>query len=321
MKGNGKWQAKEILKRSGLNKIGTSKHAAKAEARNVCRQLKIPTTSRNIAPHMGIHSIQTMNTYLGTWTEVFNHNKTHFGLKDITKVNASHIQHFLESKIETGVRLKTFRTYAAACEKLAVTLELFSIRVNSHTVYDFSPTIQAARETASQLLNGTIISRSYEAPDALIRHLESPLHRLAASIQYQSGARVNDIATIDSRQLLGFQHDPLSGETKGRIAITQSKGGKSGELQIQASTYNLLKDTITKGEYALKLHDYRADLKRAAGLTGQTYHSTHGLRWCFAQHRFREVQMKGGVDYDKALSIVSREMFHKRAKITLHYLR
>jgi len=65
---------------------------------------------------------------------------------------------------------------------------------------------------------------------------------------------------------------------------------------------------------------YRKDLQRAANLTGQKYHGSHGLRWNFAQERFHNL-MENGYTYEQALAQVSKERGHERADITKHYLR
>jgi len=320
MRGGVKWQVKEIFLRSGINKRGVSKHKDKAIARNICKMNGIPTTPKNIAKHLGIYSIQTATTYMDSWKSLFNHAKADDGLRDLTKKEPTHVQNYLEWKIESGVTLKSFRTYAAACEKLAIALEGYSKKINKPQRYDFAGVIHDCQRTAAHILNSRKVSRAYESPRSIIRKLEVPAHRLAAAIQLQSGARVNDILSIKPHQLNGIERDPVTGDPKGKIWIEKSKGGKSGEVRVNTTTYVWLKEVINNGRYGINLKEYRADLRLAAKLSSQTYQGTHGLRWAFAQIRFREIQEKENISYKKALSIVSREMFHKRENITKHYL-
>ena len=66
---------------------------------------------------------------------------------------------------------------------------------------------------------------------------------------------------------------------------------------------------------------YRETLKVATAQSNYPYTGSHGLRWNFARDRFKKIQIKGSVSYEKALSIVSHEMFHQRPDITEHYLK
>jgi hypothetical protein len=53
-------------------------------------------------------------------------------------------------------------------------------------------------------------NRAYENPLCLIGNLYGPLHRLAATIQYQGGARIEGIALIKQEQLHGLEYDPIT---------------------------------------------------------------------------------------------------------------
>ena len=65
---------------------------------------------------------------------------------------------------------------------------------------------------------------------------------------------------------------------------------------------------------------YLKHLKSAAEISKQQYNGSHGLRWDFAQERMKILQ-KTGLLYEQCLTIVSQEMGHERADITLHYLK
>jgi len=87
------------------------------------------------------------------------------------------------------------------------------------------------------------------------------------------------------------------------------------------STYQKLDQHIMEhGTFRIDGTSYRDSLKAAAKATGQEYHGSHGLRWNFAQERFREVQ-ECGLTHLQALQTVSQELGHNRVDITMHYLR
>lgn len=315
MRGSIRWQADQIFHESGIKQIGESKHQAKDVARK----------SGAVGWHatgkaLGIHSYATADSYRAVWRQVLTHAKEQFGMKDIERLTSEHITSFLSSKIDDGVARATFAQYAAALEKLETSLNMYSYKFNRGNSYDFSAAIAEVRSEAKDLekFDG---SRAYEDPRALIGALANPDFRLAATMQLESGGRVREVSLIREPQLRGIMKDEITGNDRGVVSV-KVKGGKMVDLSISPGAYKALSNRISSGEGIFKISagSYRRALERTAVAMDQDYQGSHGLRWCFAQERFGEVQ-RAGRCYEEALSIVSREMGHERADITKHYLR
>jgi hypothetical protein len=85
--------------------------------------------------------------------------------------------------------------------------------------------------------------------------------------------------------------------------------------------YKKLEDYLNENtKFKIIYQDYLNDLKQSSKLSNQKYHSSHGLRWTFAQNRVRDYQQKANYSYYEAIQKVSWEMKHFRASITEHYL-
>ena len=87
-------------------------------------------------------------------------------------------------------------------------------------------------------------NRAYNNPELLIFHLQNSLHKLAAKIQLEGGARIEGVALIKSEQLLGFKLDSITNIKKG-IIFTKEKGGKVGEVLVSLETYNELQNYLS----------------------------------------------------------------------------
>ena len=149
--------------------------------------------------------------------------------------------------------------------------------------------------------------------------LKNPLHKIAAKIQYEGGARIEGVALIKPEQLLEFRLDTITNTKKG-IIFTKEKGGKVGEVLVNTDTYTELENYITEfDKFKINRQDYYNDLKQATFLSNENSEASHGLRWNFAKRRMFEYG-KAGYSYEDCLQQVSYEMKHNRASITQHYL-
>ena len=149
--------------------------------------------------------------------------------------------------------------------------------------------------------------------------LKNPLHKIAAKIQYEGGARIEGVALIKPEQLLEFRLDTITNTKKG-IIFTKEKGGKVGEVLVNTDTYTDLENYITEfDKFKINRQAYYNDLKQATFLSNESSEASHGLRWNFAKRRMFEYG-KAGYSYAECLQQVSYEMKHNRASITQHYL-
>lgn len=323
MKGNINWQVQKLYHESGIKQIGRSKHQAKETVRKELQGRNRSAKWHALGKGIGIYSIRTADAYRDVWRQLGTFVKETFQVKDLEQLRGDHIEAFLKTKIQQNVAHSTLSNYAAALEKLESALNGYArVHGTGHT-YGFSENIASARAMAKDSLERFSGSRAYNRPEELIRSLRSQDHQLVARIQLESGARVAECNHLTKESLRGLEKDPITREIKGVIYIEKGKGGKSGEKYLSRETYQALNDkigTTAEGRFSFKYRNYIRDLKKAADRTRQPYQASHGLRWSFAQRRFRESQEHGSC-YAQTLLQVSQDLFHKRGDITEHYLK
>ncbi|MBU1171300.1 MAG: hypothetical protein KKD44_17205 [Proteobacteria bacterium] len=323
MKGNINWQVQKLYHESGIKQIGQSKHEVKESIRKSINGQSRAATWHAMGKGLGIYSIRTADAYRDVWRQLGTYVKETFQVKDLEKLTGEHVEAFLKTKIQKNIAHSTLSNYAAALEKLESALNGYAKVHGTGNTYAFAENIVSARSMAKESLEKFTGSRAYERPEEIVKSLRSQDHRLVARIQLESGARVNECNHLTQEALRGLTKDPVTGETKGVLYVEKGKGGKSGEKYLSQETYQELKEkirTTAEGRFCFEYRNYIRDLKKATDRTHQKYHASHGLRWNFAQRRFRESQEHGSC-YTQALLHVSQELFHERGDITEHYLK
>lgn len=319
MRGSIRGQTLHILNTSGIKCIGESKFKAKDCARVALAAEGRSGTSTAIAEKTGIHSDGTKDNYLDKWQEIGRFAKEEFGIRDYEKLTTDHVREFLAFKTEMGVSYSHWNGYAAALGKLENALNGYSAKFDRGTSFNFRAAVNELRPEARAELPRFTGTRNYDSPAQVVGAISNQAHQLVARIQHESGLRIAGATKISASQLKGLGKDVMTGKTIGLIDYI-GKGGKAGTAQVTPETYKELADHISKhSQLQVNPDGYRQSLKVAALTTGQKYNGSHGLRWNFAQERFKELQTVG-VSYEKALGVVSHEMGHNRIEITEHYL-
>jgi integrase len=281
--------------------FGESKHQAKEISRENGAK-----TWHDIGKSINVYSYNTADSYRQIAIEAFSYIKENFNVKDITKIESQHINSYLESKIESGVKYSTFQKYAAAMEKLEVALERYT-----NQKYNFDLT--EPRELAQKVLERTDAHRAYSDPQKLVNAVSNKTYRILAEAQLNGGFRVHELNYLKLSQFSDNSHS----------VVVQGKGGKIREIELNEKIYSELKAIVEKSDnqkLVFNANSYRNELKAAAQATGQDYNGTHGLRWNYAQSLFKELQ-ESGKTYEQSLFIVSHALGHNRSDITEHYLR
>lgn len=262
-----------------------------------------------------------MESYRSIWNNFFNYLKEHWHLKDCEKIEAFHVAAYMDYKIEYYPSKQYLEKISAALGKLELALKHFAKNIHGEfKEYDFSirQTLLDEARDLNYVVNN-YHNRAYMNPEALISNLINPLHRLAATIQYEGGARIEGVALIKNNQLLGTKIDEIANTCKG-ILLTKEKGGKEGEVLISLDTYGQLQTYLSKTKlFKINRHAYYDDIRQAALLCKESSEASHGLRWNFAKQRMFEYA-RAGYNYEQSLQQVSYEMKHNRASITKHYL-
>ena len=227
----------------------------------------------------------------------------------------------MDYKIEYYPSKQYLEKISASLGKLEIALKLFS--KNIHGVegnYNFSIR-QVILDNARDLkfVANNYHNRAYSNPELLISNLQNTLHKLAAAIQLEGGARIEGVALIKPEQLHGVKIDFITNKEVG-IILTKEKGGKVGEVLVNIDTYKQLELYLNQfDKFKINRQAYYNDLKQASIASNEIAEASHGLRWNFAKRRMFEYG-KAGYSYSDCLQQVSYEMKHNRASITTHYL-
>jgi len=268
-----------------------------------------------------IASYKTMQSYRSIWNNFFNYLKEHWKVKNFENIEPYHIQAYMDYKIEYYPSKQYLEKISSALGKLEIALKFFCLKVHDEKrEYDFSirqTLLDEARDL--DLVVNNYHNRAYKNPLKLIVNLSNSLHKIAAHIQYEGGARLEGVALIKKNQLLGWKIDDVTGVKKG-VIFTKEKGGKEGEVYILKDTYEKLLLYFSKYKiFKISYQTYYEDIKQSAIKSKEIPEATHGLRWNFAKRRIFEYA-KAGYSYEESLQGVSHEMKHNRASITEHYL-
>ena len=302
MYGTSKWQAEELFRKSGIDRIGQSRHAAKAQARTAGAR-----TSAEVAERTGIHSFKTKEAYTKVWRQCLDHAKSEFRVRDIERLTGEHVSSFLHSRIRDDVGRQTYGQAAAALGKLETALNGYARVTGTGQTYDFRAAIREVRSEAKGLAP-MLAGRAFRDPDRVISHLHDPDFRLAATIQREAGLRMSEVTHVRPAQLKG----------EGKIEV-RGKGGKIRVAEVSRDTYQQLVVRMEQsGEFRVSRDAYENAVARASEAAGDKG-STHSFRHRWAQDRLQE-KLSEGKSWGRALSEVSREIGHERPSITEHYL-
>jgi len=266
-------------------------------------------------------SYTTMKSYRDIWNNFFNYLKEHWKMKNFEEIKPHHVVAYMDYKIEYYPSKQYLEKISSAIGKLELALNKLSINIHKEERnYDFSIRqiiLNEARDLKYVVNN--YHNRAYSNPKLLISNLNSPLHRLVATIQYEGGARIEGIGLIKKEQLKGIKLDSITNKQKG-ILFTKEKGGKEGDVLISTDTYNKLKVYLLLNKI-LKINKskYYEDIKKSTLISNENREASHGLRWNFAKRRMFECST-AGLLYEECLQQVSTEMKHNRKNITKHYL-
>jgi hypothetical protein len=268
-----------------------------------------------------VSSYETMETYRKVWKNLLKYLKKHFNIKNADKIKSEHIAAYIEYKIESNSSKQYLKKISSAIAKLEVALTRFSKSHHKYQKkYDFSNRIDIVNKAISlNLVSDNYHNRAYNNPNFLISNLKNSMHKTAAKIQFEGGARLKGVALIKPEQLLGTKFDSVTNQLKGVIR-TKEKGGREGEVLVSIDTYTELESYILKyNKFKINRQAYYKDIKQSAIISNEMQNSSHGLRWNFAKRRMFEYA-KAGYKYEECLQHVSYEMKHNRANITKHYL-
>ena len=281
---------------------------------------KTEKINKNSEHYQKVSSYKTMETYRNIWNNFFNYLKEHWGLKNFELIEEQHVESYMEYKLEYYPSAQYVQKISAAIGKLEIALKYFTKEIyGSSKHYDFSIRQNILDEARNlKLVANNYHNRTYLNPRKLISNLSDSNHKLAATIQFEGGARIEGVAFIKKEQLLGYKIDKITNMNKG-IVFTKEKGGKEGEVLISITAYKELAKIVQNTAFKIKRQKYYEDIKQACIICKEQSEASHGFRWNFAKNRMMEYA-QANYTYENSLLGVSSEMKHNRAKITEHYL-
>lgn len=268
-----------------------------------------------------IASFGTAKTYRAIWENFFHYLREHWSIKDPEIITGDMVGSYMDYKVSYHPSKQYLEKISASLGALERALKFYT--QNKYGVakkYDFSVRQFILNESRNlHLVADNYHNRAYGNPECLIESLSEPLHRLAARIQYEGGARLEGVSLIKLEQLQGIKYDAITGSNKAIIS-TIEKGGKQGDVLVTLETYELLQEYIQiHNRFKIDRQKYSTDIRETCQKLGLPSESSHGLRWNFAKRRMMEYA-RAGYSYEQSLQAVSWEMKHNRANITEHYL-
>lgn len=282
---------------------------------------KIERVDKTHPHYQCIASYKTATAYREAFNNFFHYLREHWKIKDPILITGEMVASYMEYKSEYHVSKQYLEKISSAMGKLEIALKRYTLsKYFEAGDYDFSIR-QKVLDTSRnlKLVADNYHNRTYKSPHLLIESLSNPEHQLAATLQYEGGARIEGVALIKPDQLHGIRFDSITGTDKG-VLFTTEKGGKQGDVLVSITTYNrLLHHFKTNQRFKIDRQKYSYDIRASCEKTGITPEGSHGLRWNFAKRRMMEYA-KAGYAYEQSLQAVSWEMKHNRASITEHYL-
>ena len=186
----------------------------------------------------------------------------------------------------------------------------FGIKTDAHKDLYTREALIDARESAKKNSVASIHkNRAYNDLDT-ISALINTRSQLSFKIQKDLGLRVKEATYIKESQL----------KENNNIEITQ-KGGNKTIRKINPQLYKQIKNEIknNNGVFQINRATYTRDLKQAVEKAKEDWNGTHGIRYNYAQDRFKELQQQN-YSKENALAKVSQEMGHTRIEISIYYL-
>ncbi len=305
MKGSIKSQVYYLIKQ--LDGIGKSKK----EIRNQSEEYG--QNGRKVSPL--IHSYKYQNDIKNTAKQLMIFAKENYQVKNCELISNDILENFIKQKVNSGLTYRTISTYIGHLQKISLGLKnIANAKGKPYKAFDENGLKTVSNFKQKNAKKSKYINRSYINVDRIISNLENFEHILVAKMQLESGVRATEA--------LRFRPDQLKNNNQIEVKI---KGGNTILVTVSDTIYNTIEQKIIHAiankeiGFKVEYYKYYKDLKRAVKASGETWTGTHGMRYTYAQRRINELA-NDGIDFEKAQLIVSKEMGHKRAKITSHYL-
>jgi len=292
MRGSIKYQANQIFLK--LDGIGISKKDNRDNS-NIKAE-----NGNNVSDK--IHSFKSKKDFINRVKEIGEFVKENFNIKDMQEINNTHIEKYIESKINKGLTYNTISTYLSQIYKLQLGLDRLDKKLDKHKNLFTRDKIKELRIKAkAETKNNEHTNRAYHSLDA-VEKLINNRSIISFKLQKNYGLRISETTRILKKQLKGDNVLTITG-----------KGGYTRDIVLKKELYNEISEHIkTKGLFKVSNRTYENDLKITIEKTNQEFNGSHGIRYSFAQLQ----KINGASD-----SEISYLLGHHREEITQHYLK
>ncbi len=333
MHGSVDYQINRIFMESGIFKPGTSRHEAKDAAKAALASCGLTATSSRLASLTLLNSYEYARDCKDTWHRLGHYTRESLGLRDMANLNGDHAEAYLLRRVQDGIHYRTWSKEAAHIGKLENALAAYYERFSLSLPEAGFGIREACQDAELRLLARETLKHGlkpfgyFEHPAAVLGELRSTPQtdaELVARIQWEGGARCREACRITREQLVGGTVDEFTGNERGRVLLTDTKGGKPRTIRITTETYAFLEARVRHFPLHMSMHTYAALVRRAAKACNEANTGTHAWRYCFARQRYKELTAltaRQSLSHEAAIQQISWEMGHQRANITLLYLR
>lgn len=290
-----------------LDGIGQSKYNFRKES-NYKSQ-----SSQNVSEK--VHSFRYKDEVIRTAKELGYFAKNNFQIQDMQQIHDNVILSFFEIKIEDECSYRTISTYISHLEKVHIALAKMKSKIEKHDKLFTRKALIEARKNAKEFaFNHKKQNRAYKNPLQIISLLPKE-YSFIAKLQLHYGLRVIEAAKIKLSQL-DEETNSFTFQGKGGYKLT-----KTLDKKIYLEVRNSIIASVNNGKNGLFISysTYASELKKAVIACTEKWNSTHGLRYNYAQNRFK-FYLDSGETENEALKLVSEDLGHHRAEITGTYL-
>lgn len=299
MKGNRDYQVYQVLK--NIDGIGISKKENKS----------VPHLRGGLTTSPLIHSYNSKRIIEARCGELYDYVREKFNKKDLQAVSGEEIKSFIQNKIDGGLKKRSIDTIISQLEKIRSSLDMMEKhKKKGHENLFTREDLEACKVMAENGKASEHKNRAYKNPDKLINAIRDEKCKIVAELQCDYGLRVSEANKLNAKN---FKEPDLI-EVRG-------KGGYYILKRLKEDIAERIKEVVLKeGKFFVSQKVYRLELEKACKATRQAFQNTHGLRYNYAQSKYIEYLQQGYAPLE-AQKMVSEEMGHHRADITMHYIK
>lgn len=299
MKGNKNYQVYQVLK--NIDGIGISKKENKS----------VPHLRGGLVTSPLIHSYNSKRVIEARCGELYDYMRAKFNKKDLQAINGEEIKSFIADKIEKGLKKRSVDTIISQLEKIRSSLDMMEKHTKrGHEELFTREDLEACKVMAESAKASEHKNRAYKNPDKLINAIKDEKCRIVAELQCDYGLRVSEANKLNDKNFKEYD-----------LIEVRGKGGYYILKRLKEDVVEKIREIIQKeGKFFVSQKVYRAELEKACKATKQAFQNTHGLRYNYAQSKYIEY-LQQGYEPLEAQKMVSEEMGHHRADITMHYIK